>query len=158
MYRRIMIVIADRPEAKAALDEGVELARVHGAEVLLVHVLPYPNAGLAAELGVVSAPAPQDAERALREFGDRLLADARARAERLGVSRRMLVLNGDPVSSITGAARERLCDLIVAGAEPRNAVMRILTGSVIPGLITQAPVPVLVCHERAAPGTVHPPA
>ena len=42
------------------------------------------------------------------------------------------------------------CDLIVVATEGRNAVMRILLGSVLPGLITAATVPVLVGRPQGA--------
>jgi fructose/tagatose bisphosphate aldolase len=51
----------------------------------------------------------------------------------------------DDAKAIVTAAQKRRCDLIVVGSEGRNAVLRLMMGSVIPGLITAAPVPVLIC-------------
>ena len=48
------------------------------------------------------------------------------------------------------AAVRHHCDLIVVATEGRNAVMRILSGSVLPGLITAATVPVLVGRPQGA--------
>ena len=44
-------------------------------------------------------------------------------------------------------AADLQCDLIVVASTGSNAVMRLLTGSVIPGLITHSRVPVLVCRQ-----------
>lgn len=43
------------------------------------------------------------------------------------------------------------CDLIVLGHRGSNAVMRLLTGSLVPGLITAATIPVLICREPEHP-------
>ena len=149
MYRRILIVVSDRPEAQAAIRHGLELARVHVAEVFFLAVLP-PIAPAVADVAPVMPLADtQEAERALRQQGDELIAKARQRADAMGVPSEGLLSAGvaDAVGTITTTASERYCDLIVTGTEQRNAVMRILTGSVVPGLITRAPVPVLVCHQ-----------
>ena len=55
----------------------------------------------------------------------------------------------DDARVIVEAARKRRCDLIVVASEGRNALLRLLTGSVIPGVITASPVPVMVCKAPA---------
>jgi nucleotide-binding universal stress UspA family protein len=47
---------------------------------------------------------------------------------------------------VVALAGQRSCDLIVVGTEGGNAVTRLLTGSTVPGLITRAEVPVMICH------------
>ena len=75
-------------------------------------------------------------------------------AEVAGVmSNRSMSSGTDDALSIADAAVRHRCDLIVVATEGRNAVMRILTGSVLPGLITAATaatVPVLVCRPESA--------
>lgn len=149
MYERILIVVDDAATSEPALQEGLALARTVGAEVLLVDVMPMHSAPVSdlPEMGLVGYAdiAPQAREDAQR----RLRAAAEA-AERAGVRSRTLVGEGlDPVHTIAEAAQSMHCDLIVVGSEGRNAVMRLLTGSVIPGLITHAQVPVMVCRESS---------
>ena len=49
---------------------------------------------------------------------------------------------------VVALAGQRGCDLILVGTEGGNAVTRLLTGSSVPGLITRAGVPVMVCHAH----------
>jgi nucleotide-binding universal stress UspA family protein len=81
---------------------------------------------------------------------DAALAAATALAASLGVPSIAVASDGDDdARSIIEAARERDCDLIVVASEGRNALVRLLTGSIIPGLITASTVPVLVCRSCA---------
>lgn len=50
---------------------------------------------------------------------------------------------------VAEVAVKRQCDLIVVESESKNAVLRLIGGSIVPGLITHATVPVLVCKEDA---------
>jgi len=148
MYRRILIVVATRPEARTAVQEGVDLARVHGAEVLLVCVVPQTVAPVVEMTPLMPMAAVDGAELETRRMAEQALEDARAVANRAGVPCQAIATkDGDAVRFIATFAREQRCDLVVATAEPRNALMRLLSGSVVPGLITQVTVPVLVCHE-----------
>jgi nucleotide-binding universal stress UspA family protein len=76
----------------------------------------------------------------------------RARAAADGVTARALVLDTvNDVDGLTTLARDQACDLIIVGAEGGNALVRLLTGSAVPGLITRAAVPVMVCHAGDGP-------
>lgn len=151
MYRRILVVVTDQPESQAAVREGIGLAQVHGAELLFFSALPNYAGPVVDLMPALPSSVTEEAEREIRRHAERQLSEARLKADASGVRSQTLVAVGtDPVTFITATARDRLCDLIVVGTEPRNALMRILTGSVIPGLITQAKVPVLVCHPVAA--------
>jgi nucleotide-binding universal stress UspA family protein len=148
MYKRILIVVEPRPIARAAVSEGVAVAQAHGAEALFFALLPrYSVPVLDTPPFVIESP--QAFQQAARANADRLLAAATVVADRAGVKSRSSHGGGeDDVHCIVDAARKRRCDLIVVASEGRNALMRLLTGSVIPGLITQAPMPVLVVKPR----------
>ena len=77
MYRRLMIVVDDDPASRAAVAEGLDLAKALGAEVLFFHVLPSPTVPVIASdmlpLGTLDLKA-QD--RQLQEWGGRILAEA----------------------------------------------------------------------------------
>lgn len=148
MYKRILIVVDPRPVARAAITEGVAIARAYGAEALFFTMLPRYS------VPVTDAPpfvleSPQEFQQAAKANADRMLAAANVVADRAGVKSHSAMGSGeDDARSIVEAARKRRCDLIVVASEGRNAVMRLLLGSVIPGLITASPVPVLVCKQR----------
>lgn len=151
MYHRILVVVADHPSSQIAVSHGLGLAQALGAELLFAHALHhYPLA--VADMPPVVTIAPDDFSRQAAELGAKLLADARGRATAAGVSARALVLDTvNDVDGITTLAREQACDLIIVGAEGGNALVRLLTGSAVPGLITRAAVPVMVCHAHDSP-------
>lgn len=148
MYKRILIVVDPRPVARSAVAEGVAMARAHGAEALFFSVLPRYS------VPVTDAPpfvmeSPQEFQQAAKANGERMLAAATVVADRAGVKSRTALGSGtDDAECIVEAARKRRCDMIVVASEGRNALLRLLMGSVIPGLITASPVPVLICKQR----------
>jgi len=151
MYRRILVVVADHPSSQVAISHGLCLAKGLGAEVMFTHALHhYPLA--VADMPPVVTIAPDEFARQSAELGARLLAEARERAAGKGVKATAMVL--DTVNDVDGLAKlanEQACDLIVIGTEGGNALVRLLTGSAVPGLITRAPVPVMVCHAHDKP-------
>lgn len=150
MYQRILVVVDNRPVARAAILEGTALAQAHGAEVVFFSVLPSYTLPIA-DMPVFADVSPQQFEREAQAEVDRLLAGASVVADKAGVRSRTASGSGeDDAAAIIDAARRRRCDLIVVASEGRNAIVRLLTGSPIPGLITASPLPVLVCKPRAA--------
>jgi nucleotide-binding universal stress UspA family protein len=153
--RRVLILIEDREAAQSALSQGLALAGWHRAEVLFVHIEPEESAPARdGSTAAASGQAPPMTDMRLRSH--QLLAAARAAARSAGTSSRSLCLPaGQGGADIARIAREQACDLIVVACAPSNAVTRLLTGSIVPGLITAAAVPVLVCRDadRAASKT-----
>jgi nucleotide-binding universal stress UspA family protein len=150
MYKRIMVVVDTRPVARAAVLEGIALAKAHRAEMVFFSVLPRYLVPMA-DMPMFADVSPKQFEREAKASADRLLTSATAMAHKAGIhSRAATGLGEDPAKVIVEAARRRRCDLIVVASEGRNALLRLLTGSVIPGLITEAPMPVLVCKQRPA--------
>lgn len=147
MYERILIVVDEPATSAHALDEGLALASAHGSEVVLLGVLPAigPPVGDLPAMGLAGYA---DLEPHAQQEARRRLQAAAATARAAGVRVRPLVVDHpDPVHGIAQITADLRCDLVVVGADGHNAVMRLLTGSVIPGLITHAKVPVLVCQE-----------
>lgn len=151
MYKRIMVVVDDKPSSHVAVEEGTALAAAHDAEVVFLGTLAQYSVPVA-EAGPFVAVAPEAFLQAARARTEELLADAMAAAEKAGVMAHAITGDeGDGAHGVVEAAQRRRCDLIVVASEGRNAVVRLLTGSVIPGLITSSPVPVLVCKEPRHP-------
>lgn len=150
MYQRVMIVIDDRPVSQSCILQGLELSRVHQATAVFLYLLPKISfIGLDA-LSIADIP-----DEALhigsRAHGERILSAAREAAEDFGIhSFGLMGLGEDNVQCVVDAAKAQHCDIIVVGTEGRNAVVRLLTGSIVPGLISQATVPVLVCREMGS--------
>lgn len=147
MYQRVMIVIDDRTVSQSCILQGLELARVHQATAVFLYLLPKMNFA-----GLDSLSIADITDEALsvgsRAHGERILTAAREAAEDLGIhSFGLMGLGEDNVQCVVDAAKAQHCDIIVVGTEGRNAVIRLLTGNIVPGLISQASVPVLVCRE-----------
>lgn len=150
MYRRILVVVERHSNAMVAIEEGVGLAARHGAELLFAHTLPRYVLPVA-DVGAESLTELEAFERQVRASADDVLATAAAAAARAGVvSVGESVSTPDVAAALVELAQQRRCELIVAASLGRNAVMRLVAGSVIPRLITLATVPVLVCRESTA--------
>jgi nucleotide-binding universal stress UspA family protein len=147
MYRRILIAVDARPVSMAAVREGVALAAAHGAEAVFFHPLPpYPVA--AGDLPVFISISPQEFAKASKGQAGKALSAAQAEAVEAGVASIKAMGTGESEAHcIADAARKRRCDLIVVATTGKNALLRLLTGSVVPGLITAATVPVLVVKD-----------
>lgn len=152
MYQRILIVVDEGPVARAALDEGLAVAKVHGAEVLFFHVLP------SYVMPVADAPSlvlmsPEQHRQAVETVASRLLADATQAAQQQGVTCSSAIgSDADAAECIAKASRDRDSDLVVVGSHGRNVLQRLIFGSLVVRLIPLVAVPILVCksHEDAA--------
>lgn len=147
MFKKILVVVNDSAASHAAVFVAIGLAQTHRADLMLFHVLPrFEVMGL--DVPDAFAVSSSDFERDTREVGSRLLARASALAELEGVqSFRAMGFAENDAKCVADAAVLHHCDLIVVGTEGRNALVRLLTGSIVPGLITAASVPVMVCKD-----------
>jgi nucleotide-binding universal stress UspA family protein len=151
MYQRILILVDDREVSRHTVSQGVEMARVHGAEVVFFHALPNLDP-MALSLPETMMMMPEGYEERVREAAADLLQQASAMADAAGVvnSRSMEVCMGHGISEaqwVAERADKEHCDLIVVGTESRNALVRLIGGSIVPGLVTHANVPLLICRE-----------
>jgi len=146
-FSRILVVLETWDRAEVAARQGVALARAHGAEVLFADVLdPYIRPNLnARQWPVLSGDgyALQFVAQSQRQHAD---AIAIARSADVTADAVSVAAPGD----IARAAAEQACDLIVVASSGCTAWRRLLSGSIIPGLITAASVPVLVCRSEPA--------
>jgi nucleotide-binding universal stress UspA family protein len=149
MYRKILVAVGDHPASRKAVEEGVNLARAMGAELLFAHVL-HRHLVAVTDMPPVAALAPEEFAREATRLAERLLESAMASAKTAGVQAQTMTLTAtDDADGLCALSRERACDLIVIGSDGGNALTRLLTGSTVPGLITRSPVPVLVCRVSA---------
>ena len=131
MMERIVIVADGSPGARAAVEVGLELARLLGAGVTFVAVR-----GAATIFG--DALAPRRLSDELRETRA-ALAGPMDEARSLGVEADFEIAEGPVAQEIVRTARYREADLIVAGAQRDGALGE---------LVEISPLPVLVVKER----------
>lgn len=150
MYTRILVVVGDDPAAAQATVTGIEIAKAHKAEILFFYVLPPYDIVLGGEDRMALANySMNDFQREATSFAERKLKSASELAEREGVqSLRATGLEPDAAMCVAQAAESRQCQMIVVATERKNAVMRMISGSIVPRLLTLATVPVLVCSTE----------
>ena len=148
MYKRIMIVVDDSEVTKAALREGLALAKLHNSDVRFFHVLS--NYGLPIADGLSMGYLTVDEHRQeVERTAVRLLTAATTQAKRMGLKSSVMTGSGkEAAACIVDSAIAQKCGLIVVGSHGRNALERLIFGSVVTRLITLATVPVLVCKNK----------
>jgi nucleotide-binding universal stress UspA family protein len=158
MYERILIVLEDHLAARVAVKEGTALARLHGSQVVFFCMIPQPVVALP-DAPPLMAVSPKDYQIEARARSERLLAAAARVARRRGVaSTGVLGHDFNESDCVLDAAAQHRCGLIVVASEGQNALVRLVSGNVIPRLITASAVPVLVCQgnpRRAAARRPH---
>ncbi len=139
----ILIATDGSSGARAAVENGLELAEETGADVLFVAVRRPP-------LPVFGDPYwQQSVSNELARLRP-ALKEAVAEAESLGISADYDLVEGDAADEILRLARARDVDLIVIGSRGLGAVASAIIGSVSKRVLHDADRPVLVVNERAA--------
>jgi nucleotide-binding universal stress UspA family protein len=123
-------------------------AKLHGAQIVLVHVidLPYqlsPDAIIVPpEVGApisVKQYAIQTAEAHLQEIIDQLAKD--------GVTATSVVAIGAPVDEINRASHDHHADVIIMGTHGRTGLRHLMVGSVAERVVRSSKVPVLTVRH-----------
>ncbi len=129
MYQKILVALENSRADETLLPHIGELAKLHGSELLLVHVAD----------GFVARNESQEMkdDRAYLESSAEML---RAR----GLTVDTFLALGDPAEGILKAAEDRQCDLIAMTAHGHRLLGDLLYGSTINEVRHKAQVPVLL--------------
>jgi nucleotide-binding universal stress UspA family protein len=152
--RRLLHPVEFTEPAPAATRHALALARDHGAELLLLHVLDAPHPQME-----VIAPG-FDLERYYEQMEQRTrerLAKTIPEEESGGVRLSVHVARGKPSLAIVDFAREQQIDLIVMPTRRLRTVDRLLLGATAGRVVRRAPCPVLTVppSSRVEPGAFH---
>ncbi len=140
MFARILIPLDGSPLAEGILPEVAELAKLHGAEVMLLRVaLAHTFPGADATEAQVHAV--EEAEGYLAQVERRLAAQ--------GITVSGAVRYGHAAEEILDHARARHVDLIAMCTHGRTGLLRIMLGSVAEAVLRASPVPVLLLRAKA---------
>jgi nucleotide-binding universal stress UspA family protein len=154
MYQRILVPVDGSPISERGLDEAIGLARLTGGRLRLMHVVDELSVAMGATAGFASVGA--DTFRLLRDGGEQILANAKARVEaaRLPVDTVLDdTLGGRICDLVVAQARQWPAELIVIGTHGRRGVGRLLLGSDAEQVLRLAPVPVLLVRAAEEQGT-----
>ena len=150
MYKRILVVVGNDAASAQATLTGIEMAKAQAADIVFFYVLPPYDIVLGGEdrMALVNF-SENDFHREAASFAERKLTSASELAEREGVhSFRATGSESDAALCVAHAAEKHQCQMIVVATERKNAVMRMISGSIVPRLLTVATVPVLVCSTE----------
>jgi nucleotide-binding universal stress UspA family protein len=143
MFKRIVSATDFSDTAEAAWELAGELARVHRAEVILVHVF--------VELPVYPEVAVTTVQRVWEEqrlWVEQQLVERVEAATARGIPARYLLRTGTAAEEITRAADDEGADVVVVGTHGRTGINRLLIGSVAERVVRLAPCPVLTVKPR----------
>ena len=139
MYANILLSTDGSDVARKGVEHGIALAKALNAKVTVITVTESPMLYLPRKEELVSW------EAARKEFASKVLDEARAIAERSGISAELLhVSNEHPAAAIIETAKSRGCDLIVMASHGRDVLRKLLLGSQTSEVLASGTVPVLV--------------
>lgn len=143
MYKHILIAVDGSEASRAALNDGLNLAREQGAKAMLLHV--FEPIVTSSTHGLV------DLTQAMRAEGEHIAGAALEEARKAGVEARSKVINAEGrrvASAIVEEANASGVDLIVLGTHGRRGLEHLVLGSVAEGVARRAEVPVLLIRKR----------
>ena len=145
MYKRILVPLEHTAYDAAIIDHVRRLARVCGAEVVLIHVAD----GFAARnLNQLNLRESEEI-RSDREYLEQLCTTL----EREGLGADCVLAAGDPAAEITAAAEREECDLIAMSTHGHRFIQDLIRGSVASEVRHISRVPVLLVRGSPQGGT-----
>ncbi len=146
MYQRILVPLDGSATADRGFREALGLAAKLKASLHLLYVVgDFP---LMVEMSATMNS--EEAFKGLRQYGAKLLADAKGMANAVDVEAEVVIheAKGQPIAdAIVTEARQAACDLIVMGTHGRRGFSRLTLGSEAEGVLRDSPVPVLLVRQ-----------
>ncbi|MBK8184548.1 MAG: universal stress protein [Candidatus Competibacteraceae bacterium] len=123
----IIVAYAPRPEGRAAVEKGIEIAASSGEKLIVV------NAGVGGNTNDVSVAKAQDAEEV-----EELLA-----ASGLDAEFKQYIRGHTSLEEIQQLVRDYAASLVIIGLRKRSKVGKLLLGSMAQNILLSVPCPVL---------------
>jgi len=144
MFTNILIPTDGSDSSQHAVRTAVELAKVHGARVTGIHVIPDYHLLIAYE-GAFDPVTEERIEQEAKARAEKYLEFVRSAAAQAGVACDTICETSDhPYDAIIKAADARNCDLIVMTSHGRKGLAAVLLGSETRKVLTHAQTPVLI--------------
>jgi nucleotide-binding universal stress UspA family protein len=141
MYKRILIATDGSDKSKKAAEEGIELAKALGAEVIALNVVnEVVIASAVRQLGVDR----KVVEDKLKSAGQKAVDEIKAMGAKMGVSVDSIIRIGAPANTVIDVAGAEKADLIIMGSHGESGASKLLIGSVVQKVLYWATIPVLV--------------
>ena len=154
MFKHILMPTDGSGHSENAIKRGIELAKLCGAKITGIHVVPDYRLTIAEDNAFDPTLAGKmDVEA--RERAERFLDFVNWTAAAEGVPcETLIVTNSQPFDAIISAAVDRNCDLIVMTSRYRRGLVSLIMGSEATRVLHRASIPVLVF--RAVMSADHP--
>jgi nucleotide-binding universal stress UspA family protein len=140
MYQRILVAIENSAADRTILTHVSQLAKLTGAELLLVHVADGWAARHFDELNLRES----EEMKADREYLERLQTDLRAQGFQVDIE----LAKGDPATQLIKTAEERQVDLIAMSTHGHRFLGDILRGATADRVRHLVKVPVLLLRAQ----------
>jgi nucleotide-binding universal stress UspA family protein len=141
MYKRILIATDGSDKSMKAAEEGMELAKGLGAQVIALNVVnEVVIASAVRQLGADR----KEVEAKLEKAGGKAVDDLKAMGAKIGVTVDTIVRIGAPANTVIDTAGAEKADLIVMGSHGESGASKLLIGSVVQKVLYWATIPVLV--------------
>ena len=138
MYQKILVALDNSPTDQAMFQHITELAKLHGSELLLLHV----SDGWAARNYNLFQLADSEEMKDDRAYLEKVAGDLRAQ----GIAVKTHLALGDPATGILKTAADTVCDLIAMTTHGHRFLKDLIYGSTITQVRHRAKVPVLLVN------------
>ena len=148
MYANILLSTDGSDVARKGVKHGIALAKALNAKVTIITVTEPPPPIYYGPSRLTHSKEDLDRIDAVyEEFAGKVLDEARAMAEQIGISAELLhVPNAHPATAIIETAKSRGCDLIVMASHGRRGLRKLFLGSQTSEVLVDGSVPVLIVH------------
>lgn len=154
MFKHILMPTDGSGHSEKAIQRGIELAKLCGAKVTGIHVVPDYRLTITEDSSFDPA-LPKKMDDEARARAESFLAFVKKTAAADDVScETVIATNSQPFDAIINTANERGCDLIVMTSRDRKGLVSLLMGSEATRVLHRASIPVLVF--RAVMSADHP--
>lgn len=143
MYKHILCPIDGSPTSNAGMREAIKLCKEQNARLYFLHVIDtyIPVIDMSGDLDVAFMI------DILRENGERIIREAKAEAEKAGISievKTVESVGGRTATHILAEADKWQADLIVMGTHGLRGISRLLMGSDAENVLRGSKIPVLL--------------
>ena len=144
MFKNILIPTDGSEQSQRAVRMGIELAKLHGARITAIHVIPDYHLLIAYE-GAFDPVTEERIEEEAKARAETYLGFVREAANAAGVPCSTLCDTSDhPYDAILRTCEAQGCDLVLMTSHGRKGLAAVLLGSETRKVLTHSKVPVLV--------------
>ena len=150
IFKKILVPIDESNPANDALLKALQLAKIHGSTVEVLHVMTFTEDLPTEDEGTGKNKIPsawiEDYVTRVRINDENMLSEALEKAEQMGLTGKVTtkLLIGKPGDVILRESAQEDFDLIVIGSRGRSGLKEFVLGSVSHQVVNQSKIPVFV--------------